>query len=315
MLDRIFRLKVFYPRCSDDMPADMIITLISLLVISPHMSSGRRERIVISCVTFEVAMVVQPAVFYEATKVHLIHYGKNNIYEEFYNEVCRQINDELPKAVIEEHCDDPVFDFNKMMGLILRIIRAEQADGKDKDICVNISAGSSEYNAASLIASMMVSGVIPFTAPSKDFQVPKDQIRNIYFDGDRPVGLTKSCYDPHRLSTYDIAKPDEKLVLGLGVLSDTIAVKGDTSAKNIIKELGKRGLMDYECIKDTDRLEQKSIMSYQRNFIDRWIANEWAVRRSKRTIEITEKGRSVLDVFRRAYEVSGYSSEDTQRTS
>jgi GTPase Era involved in 16S rRNA processing len=83
------------------------------------MSSGRRERVVLSCVTFETYKIVDPIVHYAATKVHLIHYtdksdARNLIYNEFYEQVCRMIKKNLPKAEIVEH-ESMVFDFTTML--------------------------------------------------------------------------------------------------------------------------------------------------------------------------------------------------------
>ena len=36
------------------------------------MVSGKKDRVVISCVTFEVAKIVDPVLYYEATRVHLL---------------------------------------------------------------------------------------------------------------------------------------------------------------------------------------------------------------------------------------------------
>ena len=90
------------------------------------MPSGRRERVVISCVTFETFKIVDPAVYYAATKVHLIHYSdpsdnKNLIYSEFYDQVCNMIQESLPRTKIIEH-KAPVFNFTTMLRTVLNII-------------------------------------------------------------------------------------------------------------------------------------------------------------------------------------------------
>jgi len=60
-------------------------------------STGYRERVMIACVTFETAMVVEPIHSYRVNKAHLIHWDaarateKDRIYREFYDEVVRRI--------------------------------------------------------------------------------------------------------------------------------------------------------------------------------------------------------------------------------
>jgi len=263
------------------------------------MSSGKKERILISCVSFEVAKIVDPAVYYEATTIHLIHYG-SDVYQEFYDEVVKRIHEELPRATIVEHGDDPIFSFERMMNLVLKIIRQEQkrTDGS-ADIYVNITAGPSEYSAASLIASMMMKGVIPFNVSTEKYQVPVEKVRDVYYENGRPVGLSKTTKEPNVFSTYAIQKPDEKLVIGLGILSEQIPKK-QVSAPVMIPLLNAKGLMDITKT-DTGKPDQKCTMNYQRNFVDRWLENGWVERISKRELKITKEGQTILDVFLDSY--------------
>ena len=263
------------------------------------MSSGRKERILISCVSFEVSKIVDPAVYYEATRIHLIHYGKEPVYQEFYDEVEKRLRKELPKAKIVEHGDDPIFNFEKMMSLILRIIRQEQKENGAADIYVNISAGPSEYSAASLIASMMMKDVMPFNVSTDRYQVPLEKVKDVYYENGHPVGMTKVPKEPNLFTTYEIQKPDEKLVLGLGILDGQIA-KRQSSAPVMIPLLKENGLMDFTAV-DSGKPDQKSTMNYQRNFVDRWLANGWVEKVSKREMRITDEGRAILDVFLGCY--------------
>ena len=265
------------------------------------MSSGKKERILISCVSFEVAKIVDPAVYYEATTVHLIHYGKDNVYQEFYDEVYKRIKEELPRATIVEHADDPIFSFERMMNLVLMIIRKEQKrTDNNADIYVNISAGPSEYSAASLIASMMMKNVMPFNVSSEKYQVPLDKVRDVYYENGRPVGMTKTTKEPNVFATYAIQKPDEKLVLSLGLLNDQMAANKPISAPAMIPILEENGLMTYTKT-PSGKPDQKSTMNYQRNFVDRWLDNGWVERISKRELRITKEGQTIMDVFLSCY--------------
>ena len=78
-----------------------------------------------------------------------------------------------------------------MLRTVLSIIQSERARGKC-EICVNISAGSPEYSAASMVASMMVLGTIPFSVGTQEYTVPTERIPDLYFVDGQPVGLTKS---------------------------------------------------------------------------------------------------------------------------
>ena len=68
------------------------------------MVSGRKDRVAISCVTFEVAKVVDPIEYYEATRVHLLSTSsEGDIYREFLDEVCRRISDYSKRTQIVRH--------------------------------------------------------------------------------------------------------------------------------------------------------------------------------------------------------------------
>ena len=144
------------------------------------MSSGKRDTVIIACVTFEVDKIVSPVIHYEATRVHLLNSSSGtDVYNEFYEEVCRQITERSPKTEIVHHRSpyDPekgytgftVFDFQAVMNEVLCIIESERNGCEEPpQIFVNISAGTSEYSAASLMASMMNYDLVkPFTVSAR----------------------------------------------------------------------------------------------------------------------------------------------------
>ena len=266
------------------------------------MTSGRKERVLISCVSFEVAKVVDPAIYYEATKIHLIHYG-DAPYNEFYKEVEKRLKEELPRAEIIEHKDDPIYDFEKMMNLVLKTIRQEQKESNGAaDIYVNISSGPSEYSAASLIASMMMKDVMPFNVSTAEYQVSGDRMKDVFYENGRPVGMTKKTKEPNLFTTYEIQKPDEKLVRALGILDEQLKNRKPTSAPVMIPLLAEKGLIEYTTAPNSSKPDQKSTMKYQRNYIDVWLDKGWVEKVSKREMKITNEGNTILSVFLSCYE-------------
>ena len=281
------------------------------------MVSGKKDRVVISCVTFEVAKIVEPIEYYEATRVHLLNTSKEgDIYREFLDEVCRRIGEYSKKTQIIKHVtqydgdgnyDFNVSDFSSVMREILCIIQGEvEEHGENNvEIYVNISAGTSEYSAASLIASMMFHGsTLPFTVSAEEYTVSKDKVREIYFENGVPVGQTKSCKTPRALSTYHIDRPDRDKVLALSVMKDQIE-KGDSCAAKMMQILHEKNLFEDYSKKDyNNKPEQKDIMRYQRNYIDFWLDNKWVEKQSKRRYKITELGEEVLSIFGKSYSQS-----------
>lgn len=269
------------------------------------MYSKRKERVLISCVSFEVAKVVDPAIYYEATRIHLIHYSrKEDVYKEFYTEVTKQIRERLPKSNIIEHNEYHIYNFEEMMRLILVIIREEQKNaGGNVDIYVNTSSGPSEYTAASLMASMMVSNVIPFNVSSEKYQISVEKVREMYYEDGHPIGMTKTTKEPNALSTYTILMPNDDLVLGLSILNDQIKARKSTAAPDMIRLLNDVGLMYYTKTA-TGKPDQKSTMRYQRNYVDHWLKNGWVKKVSKREMKITDDGDTVLNIFLEAAKIN-----------
>ena len=279
------------------------------------MSSGKRDTVVIACVTFEVDKIVSPVIHYEATRVHLLNSSSGtDVYNEFYEEVCRQITERSPKTEIVHHRShyDPdegytgftVFDFQSIMNEVLCIIESERKDCEEPpQIFVNISAGTSEYSAASLMASMMNHDVVkPFTVSAHEYAVPADKIREIYYRDGRPVGQTIKCKEPRSIMSYPMERPNRERVLALAILKEQIE-KGDTCAATMMKRLNEANLFDDYKVKYNNKPEQKDVMRYQRNFVDLWIRDEWIEKVSKRKTRITAEGESILRIFAESYSI------------
>ncbi|MCL2148827.1 MAG: DUF6293 family protein [Methanomassiliicoccaceae archaeon] len=262
------------------------------------MASGRKDRVVVSCVTFETAKVSEPVAYYAADRAHLIHYTdpsdeRNLIYEEFYREVCSQIRAGLPKAEIVEH-EAVVFDFTAMLRTVLNILRSE----RDADVFVNTSAGTSEYTAAAVIASMMTPGTVPFTVGTKDYSIPDGDLRSIYFRDGSPVGLALTTREPKALPYYRIDVPEEHLVAGLRVF-DGLSMGDSVGGAAVIGALKASGIWYRKERKGGgDGGKRYEAVCYQRDFVDRWKANGW-IEKDGRTKKhrVTDAGRTVLDTF------------------
>jgi len=273
------------------------------------MSSGRKNRVIISCVTFETAKITDPALFYQATHVHLIWYAKDpksesgKIYREFYERVCEIIREQSPFEVeVKEHIEK-VYDFTDMLRTVLSIIQTERKESPQSDIYVNISAGTSEYAAAAAIASMMVPGTIPFSVGTEEWTVPEMTIRDIYYEGDKPVGLTKKAKEPYLMPYYPIDIPEEHLVRALRILEERNKNKLPVTNTKMIAALKCGGLWfrGQMVIGDGERnanIGRSEAVYYQRDFIDKWIKNEWILKNDlTKKYEVTDAGKRILDTF------------------
>lgn len=270
--------------------------------------SGRKKRIMVACVTFETSKVVEPALYYEINKAHIIHYVKDpdsesgKIYDSFRRRVCERLESESPREVeIVEH-NERVSDFSVMLRTVLSIIQMENSGEEGCEIYVNISSGSPEYAAAATVASMMVPGTIPFSVNTKEYTVSTDRIRDVYFVDDQPVGMTKTTYPPRTMPIYAINIPEEHLVRGLRILGHRNEAKLSVTSGRMVEALKEAGLWyrDTES-DDPDRKanqRQTEAVYYQRDFISKWLKNGWIVKDDLRNrYVLTESGTTIIGTF------------------
>lgn len=276
---------------------------------------SQRKCVVLSCVSFETSMIVEPTVSYGADEVHLFHYVREpdnetgRIYTEFYEEVCSQIRYKLPQVNIVEHAEDPVYDFQLMLRDLLQTVadirsRPESDEdgyvGPDSDILINSSAGTSEFSAAAIIASMMSPGVNSFTVGTREYTIRTEDIRNIYYRSGKPLGLTEHTYAPKTIPNFDIMMPEENSVRALRSFHKRSLEGKGLSASCMIQQLKDDGLWNYRAAPNEKKTDpkQKETMYYQRHYLDRWVANGWIEKPSNYgKYRLTDTGIIVIKTF------------------
>ncbi len=273
--------------------------------------SASKERVMVSCVTFETAKVVEPVKDYDATKVHLIYYVKDesnpsySVYSEFLQEVKRQLTEDvgLEEDSIIVHCL-PVYSFKHMMREVYRILKGEiERYAEGAEIFVNVSSGTSEYTAAATIASMMVPGVTPFTVSTRDFFIPAERIRDIYYDQGVPVGMSKNVYSPLPLQKYPMEAPPEDLVRALKVFHDRSADGNSISHVWMIRALIEKGVWREggeaqipEGGVNKIKVSQSMKMYYIRHYLNKWCDRGW-IEKDDVKHRLTDAGKNIIEMF------------------
>ena len=271
------------------------------------MAAGKRKLVMIACVTFETVKITEPIKFYDVDKVHLIHYVKDPeshdgmVYREFYDEVCRIVGkDSDNKIEIMEH-EERVSQFLPMLKLILKIIDKELSSKEPVDLYVNTSAGTSEYTAAAVIASMMNPVVIPFSVSTDQYTVRDDRIRDAFYKDGMPVGLTETVFEPKIMPKYNMPMPEKNLVLGLRMLGEMIKAKRNVKGPNVIKALKEKGLWR-RLSEDKDQHDNTKPASgdsvyYHRDYVSKWLANGWVEKDFYKRYVLTDEGRRMVETF------------------
>ena len=110
------------------LPVMRVIYIISFMLKSGcTLPSGRKKRIMVACVTFETSKVVEPALYYEVNKVHIIHYVKDPASEsgKVYDSFCNRVKELLERVRIPlRRAQDAPRDFSGGMQQRVQIAKA-----------------------------------------------------------------------------------------------------------------------------------------------------------------------------------------------
>lgn len=257
-----------------------------------------KRPVMIACVTFETAMVVEPVGHYGPGEIFLFHYSAENdgvrgtIYKEFYEEVVRQIKDSYPGLLIHDISSFPVWNFKLMVKEISNIVSEIRNSGRDTRIVINVSSGSKEFCMAGLIVSQRCGGVDAFSVPTKEYSVSIEAVKDIYYRDGKPLGLTKHTYPPKDIPKFDLLVTDENLVKALRVFIELCDRPVYSTSAQIVEEMKRQGVWERgEGMEET--------MYFTRHYRSAWLEYGWIERDPKHSRRFipTERGRMVAETF------------------
>ena len=268
--------------------------------------SGKKEPVIICCLTTEVVKVVEPAKFYEASRVHIVSYPNSEesdpascFYNRFLKEARARIEENPHAAVIVEYAN--IMDYQEMLRTILRIVSAERERNASTIIYVNISSGTPEYIAGAMLASMQDSELIAFSVRTKSRSMNYDQMLSAYTVDGRTVGNTAEVNDPIRILTFGPEMPEDRLVACLEIIKSQDADGRSLSFGDIINRMKDMGIWDYTPEHNRTRTDddQKERMYLKRNFIIPMMDKEWIIENyhKRNKFLLTEKGEAIVAVY------------------
>ena len=281
--------------------------------------SKRIDRIVISCVTFDTVMITDPIEHYDATKAYLVHYSKKNddeynecfkrvleILEEGFNTVVSDygmsefgydsgsIGAEIKKQknlnVIDVNCEK-VYVFQDMLRVLFSIIRKERAISSKNPIYVNVSAGTSEFSAAALIASMMFENVEAFSVGTMEYTIVgmdpyKDRETGKF------IGISKAVYPPRPINGFKLSQPEKNFILALRLYNEM----GFPSATKMIRALKDEGLWNSPDGDLPSNLPNEK-MRYQRRYIDEWLKDGLIEKNGRGKYSLSPEGEFAINTY------------------
>lgn len=258
---------------------------------------GKKERVMIACVTTETFRISEAAKFYDVDRIHLIHYVDENnskkwFFQSFYDQTVKLIKESLPDTEIVES-NSRVFYFDHMLRTVESIVEKENLSKVEPVIYINVSAGSPEYISAATMISMMHDNTEPVSVGAKDYLHNEDEdLKAVYFDGDTPVGLIKSTREPKTVPQFRLDAPKKRLVIGLRILDRRIEKGESVLSKDVVKEFKDSGIWERSA-------ESNDQVYYNRDFIDKWLELKWVQRHPDmhKKLIVTDFGRFVIDTF------------------
>jgi hypothetical protein len=268
--------------------------------------SGKKDRVVLCCLTTEVVKVVEPIRFYEATRTHIITHqsledlGPDRKCYEFLNEARSRIESECNTELIIDQTN--ILDYQDVLRTIIGIVAEEKARSDDfVDIFINVSSGSADYKVSAMLVAMQQPDVIAFTVKTKSRNIDLEKaFEAITFNG-KSVGITSEIYDPVMVMTFGSEMPEDKLVDCLAVISELKEDDKSPSFGDIIDKLKEYGIWDYspEASKTRTDDSQKERMYFRRNFIDPLVSKGWIIEdlNKRNKYLLTKKGEAVIKIY------------------
>jgi hypothetical protein len=261
------------------------------------MSSGRRESVMLFCISPISKVYLEPIGHYEPDIIHVFVDARDAPLSELSRKIYVSSRSDITCTNIVEHEVD-VSDYNEVLGCIIDIMNGLGREyGSDLDIFINISSGTPEFSAAAMFASMLTKTAVAFKVET-DLGMTADEIGKIISSIDASARVS----EPERVTGLRNDRPDQEMIVFLGIVDRLLRESRYPKYRRIIDGLKDAGEWSY----DPDRksgygrtsLEEKEERYLKRHYIAIALENGWLEKPSDRTIRLTDSGRAYLSVYR-----------------
>lgn len=268
--------------------------------------SGKKEAVVISCLTTEVVKVVEPIKFYEASRAYIIVHdasGEGSDNASFYTSLIEEARNQiesLQRATVKIETAD-ILDYREVLKTIIRIIATERAIDEMSTIYLNISSGTTEFATGAMLAAVQDEEIIAFSVKTKGTNLNLEQVVKVCIVDGRAIGTTKAVSDPIKVLTFGSDAPNDRLVACLEILKSQGVDKNYLNFNEIIDALKAKGVWDYvpEIKKTRTDDSQKERMFLRRNYITPMLDKGWVVENhmKRNKFDLTSKGEAIISIY------------------
>ncbi len=259
----------------------------------------------ITCVTTETVMVSAPVTKFRPDTVHLYRFSRDfcsskaMMYRDHYFECVRQIREGLPECRIVEHTDVPVYDIREMIRSLDRLNAEILREDPLAQVLINISSGPNDFAFAAGQFAAMNHNVQIVKVSTKEFGIDEAVFRQIYYENNRPVGLSREVSEPKIVEGIHLIKPNETLIRALRVFRDREREGLPLDSRSVVSELKKRGLWMHEQTKDERKwpLSYSEAVAFEKFFTFPWRDLGWVKKGEGKYYHVTEQGEKVIELF------------------
>ncbi len=260
------------------------------------MSSGRRESVMLFCISPISKMYLEPIAHYEPDIIHVFIGNREDAVSTISREIYRCSKDDIVcKKIVEHQVDDS--NYNELLaGIIDTLNGLNQEYGKDMDVFINISSGTPEFSAAGMFASMLPLSAIAFKVDVQ-YGLQESELSDLA----GRLNASASISEPERVTGLKNDSPDDEMVVFLRIVNDLLNETRYPKYRKMIDRLKQADAWSY----DPDRksgygrtsLEEKEERYLKRHYIAIALENGWLERPSDRTLRLTDSGSAYISVF------------------
>ena len=260
------------------------------------MSSGRRESVMIFCISPISRLYLDPIEYYGPDTVHAFIGDGDDPLSELQRRIYDSSKEDIECKKVTEHRLD-ITDYDAVLGEIVDIMsQLRDRYGDDLDIFINISSGTPEFSAAGMFASMLPLSAKAFRVDTTSTLTAEEMSGII-----ERINDTILISEPKMVTGLKNDAPDEEMIVFLNIVDDLLHQTRYPKYRTIIQRLKDDDVWSYDPGRKSGygrtSLEEKEERYLQRHYISKALENGWLERPSSRTMRITESGKAYISVF------------------
>ena len=260
------------------------------------MSSGRRESVLLFCISPIDKLFLDPIEYYEPDIIHVFISDREDRLSLIERKIYESSKEKITcKNVVEHHINTS--EYEDVLSTIIDIKKElYNKYGCDLDIFINISSGTPEFSAAGMFASMLPQPAIAFKVDA-DYNMSSEELSAMM----RNLNDSIIISEPERVTGLRNDEPEDEMIYFLKVVDDILKDTKYPKYEAIINGLKAADAWTYDPDKKAGygrtSLKEKEERYLKRHYIAIALENGWLERPSPKTMRLTESGKAYISVY------------------